>query len=103
MFFRIRKDKEKAHAAGDSDNRRNERTPCNFFRCKSVDNLIYKFTELPKDNKKRQKQGRLKERGNPASQKECENSDNDNYQVIYSSMAKMSGNDKISSRYFGDS
>ena len=41
--------------------------------------------------------------GNCASQKECENGDNDNDQKIYASMAWMSDNDEITSRDFGDS
>ena len=38
-----------------------------------------------------------------ASQKESENGDNYNDQKIYASMAQMSGNEEISSRYFCDS
>ena len=45
----------------------------------------------------------VNERVNCASQKESEGGDNDNDQKIYASMAKISGNDKIYSRYFSDS
>ena len=41
--------------------------------------------------------------GNCAPQKESDKRDNDNNQNMYASMACISGNDKISSRYFGDS
>ena len=57
----------------------------------------------PKDNKKQQNQVRFSERGNRASKKECKNGDNYNDQNIYVYMSRMSGNDKISSRDFGDS
>ena len=40
---------------------------------------------------------------NRESQKECDNGNNDNDQNIYASMTRMSGNDKSSSRYFGES
>ena len=65
----IRKEKEKAYAAVDSDNRHTERTPCNFFRCGSEYNLIAKFPNPPKDNEKQIKQDRFSERVNHASQK----------------------------------
>ena len=53
--------------------------------------------------KKRQKQVLLNERGNLVPQKESENGDNDNYQKIYAFMEYLSGNNKSSSRNFGDS
>ena len=34
--------------------------------------------------------------------KQSENGDDDTYQKIYAYMARMSGNDEIYSRYFGD-
>ena len=42
------------------------------------------------------------ERGNNAKQFFPDNGDNDNDQKIYAYMARMSGNDNISSRDFGD-
>ena len=41
-FKRIRQEKGKSRAAGDSDNRQTERTPRNCFRCGSEDHLITK-------------------------------------------------------------
>ena len=61
------------------------------------------MSKPPKDNEKRQKQVRLTERGNRASKKESNNSDNDNDQKIYASMAHISGKDWSSSRAFGNS
>ena len=51
------------------------------------------MSKPPKDNEKRQKQVRLTERGNRASKNESNNSDNDNDQKIYASMAHISGKD----------
>ena len=51
-FKRIRKDKEKACASGDSNRQRTERTPQKCFGCGSIDNLIDKCPKPPKDNKK---------------------------------------------------
>ena len=85
------------------ENRRTERTPCKCFRCGSEDHLISKCPKPPKDNEKRQNQVRFGERGNRASQKECDNGDNNSNQNIYASMARMSDNDKSPSRHFGDS
>ena len=48
MLKKIRKDKEKSHAAGDSEIQRTECTPCNFFRCIYVDYLIAKCPKSPK-------------------------------------------------------
>ena len=57
----------------------------------------------PKDNQKRQNQVRFSEKGNRASQKECNNGGNNNNQKIYASMASIYDNEKCSSRDFGDS
>ena len=62
----IRKDKEKARAAGDSNKKRTEHTPQKCFRCVSIDILVDKCPKPPKDNKKRQKKARFNERGNRA-------------------------------------
>ena len=51
----IRKDKEKDHAAGDSDRQRTERKYCKCFRCGSVHHLIAKCPKPPKENKKTMK------------------------------------------------
>ena len=83
----IIKDKEKSRAAGDSEKRRTESTPHKCFRCRSEYHLIAKCPKPPKDNEKQQKQIRFSERGNRALQKEYDNSDNDNFQKIYASMA----------------
>ena len=74
--------------------------PRKWFRCGSEYHLISKFTKPPKENEKRQRQVVFRERGNCASHKSC---DNKNDQNIYASMARMSANDKCSSRDFGDS
>ena len=71
-FKRIRKEKEKSHAAGDSDNRRTERMPQKKFTCVSEDHLIAKFPKPQKDNKKRQKQVLFNEKGYRA----CDNGKN---------------------------
>ena len=73
------------------------------FRCGSKDNLIIKYPNPPKENKKQQKQVRFNERGNHASQKKCDNGKSNNDQKIYASMARMSNNDEFPSRNFGDS
>ena len=85
------------------ENRRTERTPCKCFRCGSEDHLISKCPKPPKDNEKRRKQVRFSERGNRASQKECDNGNNDNDKNIYASMSHLSDNDKSAGRYFGHS
>ena len=54
-FKRIRQEKEKSRAAGDSDNIQTEATPQKCFRCGSEDHLIAKFPKPPKENEKRQK------------------------------------------------
>ena len=68
-----------------------------------MDRLIAKCLKPPKYNKNKRKKVSFNERGNCASQKEFEGSDDNNDQKIYASMARMSGNDKSSGRYFGDS
>ena len=100
MFFkRIRKEKKKARADGDSDNRQTERTPRKCFICGSEDHLIAKFLKPPKDNEKWKKKLIFNEKGNCA----CDNNENNSDQKIYASMARMSGNDECPSRDFGDS
>ena len=49
-FKKIRKEKEKVRAAGDSDNRQTERTPRKCFRFGSEDHLIEKCPKPPKEN-----------------------------------------------------
>ena len=49
-FKRIRQEKEKARAAGASDNRQTERTYRKCFRCGSVDHLIAKCPKLSTDD-----------------------------------------------------
>ena len=78
----LKRIREKSRAAGDSDKQRTERTPCKFFRCGSIDNLIAKFLKPPKDNKKRQKKVCFIEMGNCGLKKVYENGDNDNDQKI---------------------
>ena len=60
--------KEKACAAGDSDNRCMERTPHKCFRCGSEDNLITNGPKPSKGNKKRLNQLCFRGIGNRASQ-----------------------------------
>ena len=85
------------------DNRRTERTPHKCFRCGSEDNLIAKCPKAPKVDDKQRKQLRFCEGGNHASQKYCNNGENNKKQKIYTPMSHMSGNDKIPMGYFGDS
>ena len=99
----IRKEKEKSRAAGDLEKKCTELTPRKCFRCRSEYHLIENFPKPPRENEKHQKQVCLSERGNLASQKECDNSKNKNDQKIYASMACMSDNDKFPCRYFCDS
>ena len=73
--------------AGDLDRKKNKHTPCRYFRCGYVDNLISKCSKPPKDNQKKRKTVRFNERGNCAPQKESDNGDDDNDQTIYVSMA----------------
>ena len=98
-FKRIRQEKEKYRAAGDSENRQTKRTPRKCFRCGSEDHIIVKCPKPPKENEKRRKQVLFKEKGNRA----CDNDKNNNNKNIYESMARMSGNDECPSRNFGDS
>ena len=99
VFKGIRKEKEKACEAGDSENRQTERTPKKCFRCGSEYHLIAKCPKPPRDNEKRQKQVCLNEKGNRA----CNNSKTNSDQKIHASIARMSGNDKCPSGNFGDS
>ena len=50
FFESNRKEHEKSHAAGDSDNRNRECKPHKCFRCGSEDHLIVKFPNPPKYN-----------------------------------------------------
>ena len=61
--------------------------------------MIAKCPRPPKYNKKRRKQVRFNEKGNRA----CDNGKNNSDQKIYSSMARMSGNDEFPGEHFGDS
>ena len=85
------------------DKQRTEHTSRKCFRCGYEDHLFAKCPKPPKDNERWRNQVRLRERGNHALQKECENVDNYNYQKIYAYMVRRSGNDEIPSRDFGDS
>ena len=100
---KIRKHKEKARTAGDSYKQQTEPTPCRFFGCVSVYNLISKCRKPPKNKEKRQNTINFNEMGNRVFQKESKNSDTDNYLNIYAYMAQMSDNDKSYGKYFGDS
>ena len=99
FFKRISQEKEKAREAGNSENRRTERTPRKCFRCGSEDHLTTKCPNLPKENKKRRKQESLNKKSNCA----CDKGNNNSDQKIYSLMALMSCNDKCPSGNFGDS
>ena len=87
----------------DSDRQQTERPPRKCFICEYVDHLIVKCLKPPKDNNKQQKKVRFIERVNCISQKESKDDDDDNDQYIYAFMARMSMNDKSSSKYFGNS
>ena len=99
----IRKYKGKFHAAGDTDRQQTERPPQECFRYGYVDHLIAKQPKPPKYNGEQRNTVRFNEMGNRAPQKESGGGDDDNYQKIYVSMARMSGNENSSRRYFGDS
>ena len=80
-----------------------ERMLRKFFRCGSEDHIIVNYTNPPKDNEKKRKQVRYSERGNRASQKECNNGKNNNDRKIYASMSHVSDNEECPSRDFSDS
>ena len=61
--------------------------------------MIAKFPKPPKDSEKRQKYKKSKEKGNRA----CDNSDDDNDLKVYTSMSRMSSDEKRESKYYGDS
>ena len=65
--------------------------------------MIAKCSKPPHYNEKRRKQVYFSERGNRASQKQCDNGKNNNDQRIYASMVCMYDNEKFPSRYFGES
>ena len=69
FFLKIRKDKKRSWSAGDLDRQGTEHTPYKFFRCRSVDSIIAKFTKPLKDNKKRQNTVRFNEKSNLSSHK----------------------------------
>ena len=85
------------------DNKLTERTPHKCSRCGYEDNLIAKCLKPPKDADKQKKQVCFSERGNRASQKECNKGKNNSDQKIYASMARMSENDECPSMDFVDS
>ena len=74
-FKRIRPEKERAHTAGYSENRRTEQTPWKCLRCEPQDKLIVKCTKPPIENEKRTIQGFFNEKDNHACNKGKKNSD----------------------------
>ena len=94
----MRKENEKSFAVDDSDNRKMERTHHKCSRCGSEYHMIAKCPKPPRDNKKRQKQVRLNEKGNRA----CNNGENNDEQKIYASMLRMYSNDERSNEKHGD-
>ena len=98
-FKKIRKEKEKARAAGTSSKKDLDRPARKCFGCGSEDNMIAKFPKPPRDNEKRRKSERSKEKGNRA----CNNRKDDNDHKIYASMERMSSDDKHESKDYGDS
>ena len=100
---RIRKDKGKYCADGDSEKQWTERTPHKYFRCGSEGHLIAKCPKQPKDNEKQQNQVCFNERVNRSLQKECDNGDDDNDQKIYIFVKRMSVDNESLSRYLSDS
>ena len=68
------------------------------FRCGFEYNLIAKSQNPQKDNKRRQQQVILNEKGSCA----CNNGKNNSDQKIYAYMARVSGNDDCVSENFGD-
>ena len=61
--------------------------------------MIAKCPKPPKDSEKRRKSEKSKEKGNLA----CDNSDDDNDLKVYTSMARMSSDDKRKSKDYGNS
>ena len=98
-FKRIRKEKDKARAVDVSSNRNLERPTRKCFRCGSEDHMIAKCPKPPKDNEKRRKQVHFNSKVNRA----CNNGkDNDDHK-IYTSMARMSIDDKRKIVKYGNS
>ena len=95
----IRQEKEKSRAAIHLNNRQKERTSQKRFIYGSQYDLITKFPNPPKENKKWQNQLCFYEKFNCA----CDNDNNNRDQSIYASMARMSGNGVCPSESFGDS
>ena len=98
-FKMIIQEKEKARAAGDSDNRWTERTPQKKIICGSEDHLISKCPKPPKENEKQRNQVRFNDKCNRA----CKNGENNSNQKIYASMARMSVNENFPCVNFGNS
>ena len=61
--------------------------------------MILKCPKPPRDSKKRRKSEKSKEKGNRA----CDNSDYDDELKVYTSMARMSNDDKCENTDYGDS
>ena len=99
FFKNIRKEKQKACSAGTSSNKNSDRPAQKCFRCGYEDHIIAKFPKPLKDSEKRRKSEKYKEKGNFA----CNNSDDDNNLKVYASMARMSNDDKLENKDFGDS
>ena len=99
MLQKYQKEKVKARADGDLENRQIERTPQKCSRCGSEYHLIERCPKPPKENGKQRKQVNFNEKGNRA----CNRSKNISNQNIYAYIAHISGNDKCPSRHFGDS
>ena len=99
MFQKIRKEKEKARSARTSSNKNLDRPARKCFRCGSEDHMIKKCPKPPKDSEKRRKSEKSKEKGNCA----CDNSDDDNDLKVYASMARMSSDEKLENKDYGNS
>ena len=98
-FKRIRQENQKARAVGVSSNRNSERPPRKCYRCGSEYHMIEKCPKPPKDCEKRRKSVQFIEKGNQA----CNNGKSENDHKIYTSMARMSNDDKRKSGEYGDS
>ena len=64
MLQNYQTEKEKARAAGDSENRWTEHTPRNLFRCGSEDHLIAKCPKSLKEKDKRRNKVHLNKKVN---------------------------------------
>ena len=99
VLKRSEKKKEKARSAGTSSNENLDRPARKFFRCGSEDHLIVKCPKPPKYSEKRRKSDKAKEKGNSAK----DNSDDDNDLKVYASMARISNDDIIENKDYGNS